>query len=228
MASRWDGVCWRLGRDGATSRTEKPLNWNVHLRRCFCLSAVLVFLAAWSGAAVAQQVQVTLDPAQTRINISVHDVHGGVHGSFPMKSGAVRFDPSTGAASGKIIVDAAGGETGNGSRDRKMKKDVLETQRYPEISFTPQRVIGQLAPQGTSKVQVEGIFSIHGADHNLTLTVPVEVSGDKITGTTGFEVPYEAWGMKNPSVLFLHVDGTAEVTVSFGGKIALSSTAGAH
>jgi polyisoprenoid-binding protein YceI len=177
---------------------------------------------------VAQQVQVALEPAQTKISISVHDVHGGVHGSFPMKSGTVSFDAATGTASGKIVVDAATGDTGNGSRDRKMKKDVLEAQRYPEITFIPQRVIGQLAPQGASNLQVAGVFSIHGSDHNLTLAVPVEISGDKVTGTTSFEVPYESWGMKNPSLLFLRVDGTAQVTVSFTGKIAVSSAAGAQ
>ena len=197
-------------------------------RPIFCVSVAIVLLAAWSSAAIAPQVQVTLDPAQTKINISVHDVHGGVHGIFAMKSGTVNFDSSTGAASGEIIVDAASGDTGNNSRDHKMKKDVLETQRYPEITFTPRRIVGQFAPQGTSNIQCEGVFAIHGATHNLTLAVPVQVSGNKITGSTSFEVPYEAWGMKNPSVLFLRVDGKAEVTVSFAGRIALSTATGAH
>ena len=189
---------------------------------------MLVFLTAWSSAAVAHQVQVTLDPAQTKIDISVHDVHGGVHGKFPMKSGALSFDSSTGATTGEIVVDAESGDTGNGSRDRKMKKDVLETQRYPEISFMPRHIIGQVAMQGTSNLHVQGIFHIHGADHNLTLAVPVEVTGDRITGTANFEVPYESWGMKNPSVLFLRVDGKAEVTLSFAGRFKLWTTAGAH
>jgi polyisoprenoid-binding protein YceI len=197
-------------------------------RLVFLMLALIVFLAAWSSAAIAQQVQVTLDPAQTKINISVHDVHGGVHGSFPMKSGAVSFEPSTGAARGEIVIDATSGDTGNGSRDRKMKKEVLETQRYPEITFTPHRVLGQWAPQGTSNLQVEGVFHIHGVDHNLTLSLPVVVSGDKITGSTSFDVPYESWGMKNPSMLFLRVDGTAQISLSFAGRIALSNAAGAH
>lgn len=197
-------------------------------RPYFTTFAALMFLTAWSYAAVAQQVQVTLDPAQTEIDISVHDIHGGVHGKFPMKSGALSCDPSTGASTGEIVVDAERGDTGNGSRDRKMKKDVLETQRYPEITFMPRHIIGQVAMQGTSNLQVQGTFHIHGADHNLTLAVPVEVTGDRITGTATFEVPYESWGMKNPSVLFLRVDGKAEVRLSFAGRVTLSTTAGAH
>ena len=211
-------------------KPEELLHRTSHANRrpVFCASAVIVLLTAWSSAAIAQQVQVTLDPTHTKINIAVHDVHGGVHGIFAMKGGTVSFDSATGAASGEIIVDAASGDTGNNSRNQKMKKDVLETQRYPEITFTPRRIVGQPAPQGASNVQVEGVFAIHGATHNLTLAVPVQVNGDRITGTTSFEVPYETWGMKNPSLLFLRVDGTAEVTVSFAGRIALSATTSGH
>src|SRR5579862_3153478 len=212
-----------MKKEGRLQRTSRA-----HPCFCYRVPAVLVLLMAGAAASVAQQVQVTLDPAQTKINISVHDVHGGVHGTFPMKSGTVSFDSSTGAASGEIIVDAASGNTGNDSRDHKMKKDVLETQRYPTITFTPRRVIGKIAPQGASNLQVEGVFAIHGGDHTLTLTVPVEVSGDKVTGTTSFEVPYESWGMKNPSVLFLRVEGKAEVTLSFAGRIALPGATSAQ
>lgn len=206
-----------------------PQVLQANLRRLRPGVTLLVILAAgWYSAAAAQQVKVTLDPAETKINISVHDVHGGVHGNFKMKSGTVSFEPATGAAGGEIIVDAASGDTGNGSRDHKMNKDVLESGRYPEITFTPNRVVGQLAPQGASNIQVEGVFHIHGADHPLTLAVPLQVNGDKLMGTTNFVVPYESWGMKNPSMLFLRVDGKAEVTVSFAGRIALPGAANAH
>lgn len=192
--------------------------WSADLRGLVC-AVVVAFTLILSRPAEAQQVRVTLDPATTKISISVHDVHGGVHGNFQMRSGTVSFEPSTGAAGGEIIIDPSTGKTGNDSRDRKMKKDVLETQRYPEITFTPTHILGQFAPQSASNLKIEGIFRIHGSDHNLTLDVPVQVNGDTVTGTTSFSVPYESWGMKNPSFLFLRVDGTAEVNVAFAGRL---------
>lgn len=188
----------------------------IHARR---IPFFLVFALVVCVASVAEQLQVTLDPAATKIDISVHDGHGGVHGSFKLKSGSVIFDRETGNASGEMIVDARSGETGNSSRDKKMHKDVLESARYPEITFTPKRVLGNLAAQGQSNIQVEGVFHIHGADHDLALSVPVQVSGAQVTATTTFVVPYQEWGMKNPSVLFLRVDGKAEVSVSAMGRI---------
>jgi polyisoprenoid-binding protein YceI len=162
-----------------------------------------------------------------KINISVEDVHGGFQGSFRLKGGILTFDRKTGAANGELIVDAATGDTGNSSRNRKMYKDVLETQRYPEITFTAKKVIGDMAPQGSSNIQVQGVFHIHGVGHDLTLSVRVRVNGDKVTATTGFVVPYESWGMKNPSLFFLRVDGKADVRVSTVGRVTLLNDANA-
>ena len=199
-----------------------PVLLRIHL----CRAAIfLAFIAILWTPAVAEQVQVTLDPAETTINISVHDVHGGVRGTFKLKSGAVSFERETGNASGELIVDATSGQTGNGTRDSKMHKEVLESKRYPEIVFTPEHVMGDVALQGKSNIQVQGVFRIHGADHDLTLSMPVQVSGDQVTATTTFVVPYESWGMKNPSVLFLHVDGKAEVSVTAVGRIAVVTAA---
>jgi hypothetical protein len=106
-----------------------------------------IVLRAWTvclaigltcAAAAAQQVQVTLNPAETHIDISVHDVHGGVHGSFRLKSGTVLSSRANGSANGEIVVDAAGGVTGNTTRDRKMNQDVLESQRDPDILCSQQ------------------------------------------------------------------------------------------
>jgi len=54
--------------------------------------------------------------------------------------------------------------------------------------------------------------------------VLVQVSGDQLTATTTFVVPYASWGMKNPSVLFLRVDGKAEVSVTAVGRTVANAT----
>jgi len=186
-----------------------------------CRLGLYLVLVLGGRTAAAQQVRVTLDPAETQINISVHDMHGGVHGTFKLKSGSVTFDRATGAASGEIVVDATSGVTGNDTRDRKMKDEVLESQRYPEIIFVPTRITGDIPAQGSSNVQVQGSFRIHGASHDITLTAPIQVDGEKLKGTASFVVPYQSWGMKNPSVLFLRVDGKAEISLTASGRISI-------
>lgn len=186
-------------------------------RKQFLLAGILLFVA--SAAAPAQQLQLELDPAKTRVAWTLGDVLHTVEGTFALKSGAIRFDVQTGEASGQIIVDAASGNSGNGMRDSKMKKAVLESAKYPEIAFTARHVSGYAAGKESSTVQVAGDFAIHGGTHPLTLTLPITVNGGHMEGHTQFDVPYEQWGMKNPSTLFLKVSNTVQISITAVGAI---------
>src|SRR5271157_4709148 len=135
-------------------------------RRALCVAAFISLLLL-SGVSAAQRVQVNLDPAQTKIEWTLGATMHSVHGTFKLKSGTVRFDPKSGDASGEIVVDATSGESGNHDRDADMHKKVLESARYPEITFLPKRVTGSLAEQGKSNLQVQGVFKIHGAEHDF-------------------------------------------------------------
>jgi len=178
-----------------------------------------------SLAATAQEVRITLDPAQTKVNWTLGDVLHTVQGTFKLKSGSLVFDAKTGDASGQIVVDAKSGESGNDKRDSKMQKEVLESARYPEIIFLPKHVSGNLPTQGSSTLQVQGVFRIHGGDHDMTLSFPVQADGSRATATTKFVVPYEDWGMKNPSVMFLKVENKVEIDISAVGAIAIAAAA---
>jgi len=181
-----------------------------------------VSLALVSPAA-AQQTQIKLDPAKTRIEWTLGDVLHTVQGTFQLKSGTILFDAKTGEASGQVVVDATSGNSGNGMRDSKMKKEVLESARYPEIVFSPKHVSGYVAGQESSTVQVAGSFAIHGGTHELTLTIPIVVKNTGVEAHVKFVVPYEEWGMKNPSTLFLKVEKTVQVSISSTGELQTAS-----
>ena len=188
------------------------------------LSATFALIFLISIAALAQQTQITLDPAQTKVSWTLGDVLHTVEGTFKLKSGNIVFDPKTGDASGQIVVDAKSGESGNDKRDAKMQKEVLESSRYPEITFLPKHVTGNVPTQGSSALQVQGIFRIHGGDHEMTLSFAVQAEGSRATATTKFVVPYEAWGMKNPSVMFLKVENKVEISISAVGTVSTAAT----
>jgi polyisoprenoid-binding protein YceI len=173
-------------------------------------------------------MKVTIDPAQTQIDWTLGATMHTVHGTFKLKSGAVTFDAKSGEASGAIVVVAGSGESGNQDRDKDMHTKVLESAKYPEITFLPKRVIGSVAEQGQSNIQVQGRLRIHGADHDVTLSLQVEKTGDDIKASTAFVVPYQEWGMKNPSKMFLHVDNKVDVSISAAGKMSAASPAAGH
>lgn len=189
--------------------------------RCLAVSFLLLLPASLP----AQQLQLTLDPARTTIDWTLGATLHTVHGTFKLKSGSVLFDPNTGNASGEIVVDATSGQTDNQSRDNKMHNEVLESKRYPQITFLPQHVAGKFDEKGASNLQVQGVFRIHGADHDMTLAMAVQANGSDVTATSDFNIPYQAWGIKNPSTLFLKVDNYVQIKIAAAGKLTPAGSA---
>ena len=164
-------------------------------------------------------MKVVLDPAQTQIRWKLGGLHS-TEGTFKLKSGEFILNPSTGVAEGEILVDATTGQSGNAARDKRMQDEVLESNRYPAIFFHPTQIKGAFKPEDSSQqVHAQGTFNIHGADHALELPVKVETTGDMVTATTEFTVPYVAWGMKNPSRFLLRVNKQVEIEITAKGTM---------
>jgi polyisoprenoid-binding protein YceI len=156
----------------------------------------------------AQETVLALDPTQTKVEFTLSDILHTVHGAFKLKRGTIRYDFATGKAAGEIVIDAQSGESGNQARDQRMHRNILESDRYPEILFVPDRVAGAL-----SKASVHGTFRIHGKDHEMTMVVEAVPAGARLEVKTQFVVPYVAWGMKNPSTFILRVGETVTIDV---------------
>jgi polyisoprenoid-binding protein YceI len=90
----------------------------------FVLSSVVV------TAAPAQEQTFAVNPQASQLAFTLGDVLHTVHGTFHVQSGAVEFDPRTHAISGSIIVATGSGNSGSGSRDRKMKKEILDVPQF--------------------------------------------------------------------------------------------------
>jgi polyisoprenoid-binding protein YceI len=185
--------------------------------------AGLLFLIVGSTAKalLAQESTLELDPANTKIEFTLAASLHTVHGTFALKSGTIHFNLSTGSASGLVVVDASSGNSGNNGRDHKMHQEILESQRYPEITFTPAKISGTVKSEGNSSVQVDGIFKLHGTDHPLTLTLPTQVHGQSLSAQAHITIPYVAWGLKNPSTFILHVSDKVDIDINAVGRVLL-------
>jgi len=194
-----------------------------HFQQKLWLALFLALLAlVLHLSAAAQDAVYRVDPAQSSVKFTLGDVLHTVRGTFKLKQGGLQIEPD-GKVSGQIVVDAASGDSGSGMRDRKMNKEVLESARYPEIAFRPDRIDGAVASSGKSSVSIHGMFNIHGADREITVPAQVETSGEQWTATVHFTVPYQKWGMKNPSTLFLRVNDTVEIDLVASGTVVRHS-----
>jgi len=167
----------------------------------------------------ATEIVVELDPTQSKVHWTLDTTLHTVHGTFALKKGTLHLDPVSGKASGEIVLDATSGNSGNDSRDKKMHKEVLESGRYSEVIFRPDRVEGKIMPQGLFVVRVHGLFALHGSEHELTVPVQAELAGNHWTGSAKFNVPFIDWGLKNPSSFFLKVNHAVEIELELKGSV---------
>jgi len=178
---------------------------------------LFIFLAATLSSGQAQEATLNFVPAQTTVNFTLGDVLHTVHGSFKLKTGQVRFDPATNSISGELVVDAPSGNSGSTGRDRKMHKEILQSVRYPEVTFRPDRVDGKVLASGRSAVQVHGMFGILGVEHEITVPAQVELAPDHWSLAVHFAVPYVKWGLKDPSTFILRVEKTVDIDLNARG-----------
>src|SRR5262249_38254035 len=119
---------------------KRNWKWKQPGRRGILSLAILCFSAV--APAQSGQIRLQFSPADTSIKFTLGDILHTVHGSFQLKRGEVEYDSVADAVRGTLVADATSGQSGNRSRDRRMHKEILETAKFPELTFRPDRVEG--------------------------------------------------------------------------------------
>ena len=194
----------------------------------FLLLALIVARAWPQSTPPAQEIpgKITLniDVSQSKVHWTLGSTLHTVHGTFSLKRGAVSLDPQSGKASGEVAVYATSGESGNDSRDKKMHTEILESTRYPEVVFRPDRIKGSVPAQGACNVEMHGMLALHGSEHEVTVPVQAEISGDHWKGEAKFSVPYVQWGLKSPNTFFLKADPVVQIQLELSGTVQQAAT----
>lgn len=197
--------------------------------RLIWICSTLAFVTAHMWAQSAQpavqaqtnpgDVTLRVDPAQSKLNWTLGTTLHTVHGTFGLKRGLLKINPASGKASGEFVADAASGESGNDSRDKKMHDEILESGRFGEVIFRPNRIEGKVLAQGASSVQLHGTFLLHGSEHELAVPVQAELNGNRWKGSAKFSVPYIQWGLKSPNTFLLKADPAVEIELELSGTL---------
>jgi polyisoprenoid-binding protein YceI len=182
-----------------------------HIGLCVALSALFL-------ASAADADRLALDPARSKVTFTLDATGHTVRGTLALREGAVEFEPGGGLASGRIVIDARSAQTGSDGRDKTMHREVLETEKFPEFVFLPQRLEGVVAREGRSDVVLAGNLEIHGEVKPVTLPASITVRGDEVSASATLTIPFVAWGMHDPSVLFLRVAKEVEVNLAVEGR----------
>ena len=182
--------------------------------------AVLALAVILGPAGLAQHQTFRVNPDASDVKMKLNTTHEIVNGTYHVQSGSINFDRTSSHISGIVIVAAGSGKTGNDSRDKKMNKDILKVDQFATVSFAPKSYSGTVAASGDSAIQVSGVFTLLGTDHDLTIPMQIHIDGSKATAKGQFVVPYVRWGLKNPSFLIWKAENDVAIDLTLVGNIA--------
>lgn len=191
-----------------------------HRPLAFVPPFVLLALFAASAPTSAVEQHFKVEPQKSGVEFTVDARLHLVEGKMPIAGGELHFDPETGQASGQVAADARRADTGSGMRDKTMHGDVLLSATFPTVVFTAEGFEGAAIPEGASRAKLRGRFTMIGRDHPVTLEAQLVRSGQNLTATAKFPVPFREWGLKDPSLLFLRLANDVQVTVRLVGALA--------
>jgi hypothetical protein len=95
--------------------------------------AIFALAGLLAPAALAQHQTFVVNPDASEVKMALNTTHEVVNGAFHVQSGSIEFDRSTAKISGSVVVLAGSCKTGNGSRDKKMNKDILEVDQQATV-----------------------------------------------------------------------------------------------
>lgn len=182
--------------------------------------AIFLLSVALASSAFAQHQAFAVNPDASQVKITLNTTREIVNGAFHVQSGSIMFDRAAPSMSGSVVVLAGSGKTGNGTRDKRMNKEILKVDKYATVSFEPKSYAGAIAASGDSNLQVTGIFTLLGTPHQITIPMQVHLDGAGATVKAHFVVPYIEWGVKDPSFLIWKADHDVAIDIDLVGTIS--------
>ena len=152
------------------------------------LLASVALLAATTGAALAEPVTYTIDPAHSTVGFNVRHFFSRVPGRFNEFEGTITFDDKDAAKSAvDVTIKTASISTNNERRDNHLRSpDFFAADSFPTITFKSTKV----TPAGENKFKVDGNLTIRGITKPVTLDATFLGAGN--VGMGGLRAGWEA------------------------------------
>jgi polyisoprenoid-binding protein YceI len=132
-------------------------------------------------------------------------LHFGFGGwdALTFESATVQFDLSSPKISGSVVVAAGTGKNGNDTSDCTMSTDVLNVPKVAGARLVPRHMNGSIASAGDSAGRIDGVFTLHGTPHEVTVPGQIHIEVKTSAAKNRFIIPSVNWGLKHSSALLL-------------------------
>jgi polyisoprenoid-binding protein YceI len=113
-----------------------------------------------------------------------------------------------------FFIDLETLDSGNRRRDRDMRRNYLETDRFPFATFNG-TFPGALDPQTlvSDSVEVEGVFVLRDIEHPLTVRGQVQREGEGLRVRASWPLQLGDFGIERPRILFYEVSETLTLEI---------------
>jgi polyisoprenoid-binding protein YceI len=112
-------------------------------------------------------------------------------------------------------VDLGSLDTGIGLRNRHMREEYLETDKYPYAHFKGKIIQAAKEEGSDSKVTLAGNFFIHGVERPVTISGSVIPINDSYHVLCNFAVKLSDYNIKIPTLMFLKISEVIELQLDF-------------
>jgi polyisoprenoid-binding protein YceI len=136
--------------------------------------------------------------------------------------GTITVDPAAvgDSVTVHLVVDLASLDTGKKLRNKHMRENHLETEKYPNAVFDGAAVRspagGKLEPGKPATFEIEGTFALHGVSRRMRCTaeVTLDATGKLLAFRTNFPIALPDYSIKRPEFLFMKLAEVQQVRVS--------------
>ena len=131
-------------------------------------------------------------------------------GSTKAVAGDILVDPANPAASrlGEIVVDISQFQSDIGMRDNAIRRQWLESAKYPLATFQNATLTGQPV-----SFQIAGDLTVHGTTQHVVWAATATLAGSTLHATAATTLPMSQFGEHAPSMPMLAVEDPVTLTL---------------
>jgi polyisoprenoid-binding protein YceI len=115
-------------------------------------------------------------------------------------------------------------DTGVSLRDKHLKDEFLQVEKYPEAQLTVSRVKLEKNPETDGYIQnqvpFDGTLTVHGVSHRVNGTIDVSTSVGVTKGEAQFGIKISDFGFPEPKFMGMKVNDDVQIKVHLEGKKA--------
>ncbi len=117
-------------------------------------------------------------------------------------------------------VDLSSLDTGIGLRNRHMRENYLETEKFPFTHFTGHLTSADKLAEGEYQVTAQGTMFIHGVEKNLTVEGKIVSIPEGYQIQAKFITPLSDYNIEIPQLMFFKIDENMRLELDFYVKPA--------